>query len=82
MVSFMAIIVTFEALVLGLYRVSWTNEWFSPDALVLEILDKTYAQVFCSFSTCKISYVLNFANFSMAKATYYCSNVSLGWLLV
>lgn len=62
----------------GYFQCFWIKEWFTSDDMVFANLHKTFSRVFCSLLTCNIFDILNFANFSLDKMTYHCSNGSFG----
>lgn len=61
----MIAIATSKVFMLGVPRVSYINEWFITEVLLLASLDITLAMVFLSPRICKISCDLNFAKISL-----------------
>lgn len=76
-VSSTTIIMTHRSSILGPIRVSWIEEWFTLNVLVLESLERMLAKLLCSFRTCKIYDDLNFNSLSRYKVTYHYNNGSL-----
>lgn len=64
---------------LGIFLVSWTNEWLILGPRVLANRDITSAQVFSSRETWEISNSLMLASFSLARLTYFCENWNLAY---